>query len=501
MPLQIARQGTPYRSDFLDLRGGLNNAKSDELILPNELSDVSNYLPDIHKSGGLIKRNGLTAKSTPQSEAITSVFDGVADNYFTTSTSIRDLAGTSVDGSLTSSTGPDWARFDDTNLGNIDIFVNGAEERRSANGTTWANVSNMPNFKYIEPFNRFLFGAGHDKGRVRWSNPEDVETWDADNEIIITLDAENDITGLMSFRNNLVVFAERSFHHIAGFDEKRMTLPFSSYEIGCTSHQSVVKCRYGLFWWSDQGLIWSPDGFNVFNPSLVKIPDTIRNLNKGQYTNVHGIWNPNLECIQMYVHRGTSTTQDLMISYYPGEINSQSVGSESRFGSFWVSRGDGVTMGGSGVVKESGENKIYIGSAAATGKLFEQTGDDDVGSPIAAYFETQRESAKLGEEALKRSRRITALFIASGVPEATYSAYIDDSLSISESFDLSLTEAAFVLDVSKLDTTALGIGTAPTREEIGMRRRFRKIKHRISDTSQFNTRSRGIINKGFVLNA
>ena len=59
----------------------------------------------------------------------------------------------------------------------------------------------------------------------------------------------------------------------------------------------------------------------------------------------------------------------------------------------------------------------------------------------------------------------------------------------------------FVLDVSKLDTTALGIGTAPTREEIGMRRRFRKIKHRIADTSQFNTRSRGIINKGFVLNA
>ena len=55
MPLQIARQGTPYRSDFLDLRGGLNNAKSDELILPNELSDVSNYLPDIHKSGGFFQ--------------------------------------------------------------------------------------------------------------------------------------------------------------------------------------------------------------------------------------------------------------------------------------------------------------------------------------------------------------------------------------------------------------------------------------------------------------
>ena len=159
-------------------------------------------------------------------------------------------------------------------------------------------------------------------------------------------------------------------------------------------------------------------------------------------------------------------------------------------------------MGGSGVVKESGENKVYVGSAAAAGKLFEQTGDDDVGSPIPAYFETQRESAKLGEESLKRSRRITALFIASGVPEAPYGAYIDDSSSISETFDLSLAiPGTFVLDVSKLDKTALGIGVAPTREEIGMRRRFRKIKHRIADTSQFNTRSRGIINKGFVLNA
>ena len=94
MPSTIARMGTPYASQIVNLRGGLNNAVNDEMVGSNELSEVVNFVPDTQDSGILIKRLGITQKSSQQSESITSVFDGYAGDYFTcllyTSPSPRD---------------------------------------------------------------------------------------------------------------------------------------------------------------------------------------------------------------------------------------------------------------------------------------------------------------------------------------------------------------------------------------------------------------------------
>ena len=43
MTLQIVNRTRMYQSSFLDFDGGVRNSVSDEMILPNELSSVSNF--------------------------------------------------------------------------------------------------------------------------------------------------------------------------------------------------------------------------------------------------------------------------------------------------------------------------------------------------------------------------------------------------------------------------------------------------------------------------
>ncbi|ANS04547.1 hypothetical protein [uncultured Mediterranean phage] len=492
MPSTIARMGTPYASQIVNLRGGLNNAVNDEMVGSNELSEVVNFVPDTQDSGILIKRLGITQKSSQQSESITSVFDGYAGDYFTTKTTIRNLAGTAVDSSLTSKTDPDWARFDDDSLGKIDIFVNGAEERRSSDGTSWANVSNMPNAKFIVSYNRFLFVAGHDASKVRWSDPEDAETWDTDNEFVF----DEDVTGMAVFRGGVYVFTEFGFHVIQGYGEKTMQIVGGSQEAGCTSHRSIVSSPYGLFWWSANGMMWSPDGVRVVNISRRKIPGTLNLLDSTQNSLVHGIYNPLIESVSMWVFNTDSTTQDRRIDYFPGEVG------EDQMGSFWVHTGAGIQMGASGIVLESGKPVWYVGSAGTSGYLYEQKGDTDDGTPIEGIMETRRETAELGMHTLKRTKQLTPQFILTGTTTATYGVYIDNDATLRKTWDITVNPIeGFVLDVDALGAGRLGAGSEGFDKSLYYNVRWRKIKHRISDTSAFRTRVRGIINEGTVLSA
>jgi len=496
MPItRIFNPGSIYHSQFLDLRGGLNNSKTDELIKDNELSLVENFVPDIYKSGVLIKRDGIEIESSQMTEAITSIFDGTGADYFTTSTTIRSTSGTSLDSGLTSSTAPDWARFDDTNLGLIDIFVNGTDERKTDDGATFTALGGSPpNFKYIEPYHKFLFGAGHDEGKLRWSAQENAESWSATQELIVTSE-DDDIVGLKKFEQFLMVFCQRSFHTIHGFELTGMAITNSNMEVGCTSHRSIVRSPFGLFWWANEGMMWSPDGDRVQNISLKKIPDFVRQLNKGQYANIHGIYDPLKEAVMMFVHNGTSTTQNRIIYYYPNEVQ------EDGLGTFWIGTGDAAAMGASGVLLESGSSNVYVGSASTTGRLWQLTGATDNGSTISALYETKRESAQLGEETVKRAKQLTHLSIIEGTTPVTYGVYLDDDASVSQSFNLMLTAAgSFILDSSQLDVGRLGLAEAATRSTIGYGRKWRKMKHRVQDSSAFQTRHRGIINKGTYIN-
>jgi hypothetical protein len=490
----IPRTGTVYREgQFFDFLGGVNNSVSDEHIEQNELGDARNYTPDPENSGVLVKREGLSQVSSQQSAAfIGEVHDGIHDVWVALPTDVIDDSGTAQSLSLTSSTDCDWA-----SINNFDIIVNGTEEKKY-NGAAWSDLGGTPpNFKYIEVYNRFLFGAGHDKGKVRWSDPGDPETWDATNEWNLTPDANDDIVGLKRFRDVLVVFTERSFFHLRGYEEKAIAITYRG-QPGCTSHRSIVATPFGLYWFSDDGIYWSPDGFQIENISQLKIAGTMDGLNKDKLNLIHGLWNPLRQRVEWYVFDGTSTTQDLAIFYYP-RIGTRTMAGVP-LGSFWLQSGAGVQMAASGVVTVSGERRVYLGAAATNKYLYHCTGDTDDGTDIEAYLETKRDSTEYGPNAIKRSKTLLPIFELAGSATVYYGIYINNSSGVTESWALELEPTSgFILGESELGTGELGAAEAAQEIAIGYSEKFRKLKHRIYDQNSQRTKVRGIRTEGYLV--
>lgn len=490
----IPEIGRPYQQgSFPTFLGGLNNARSDELIDMDELSEGENYTPDPESAGALIKREGLSQVSTQQTPAVIGIYEGLHGIWGSLPTDIIASDGTSQSLTLTSATKVDWS-----SITNYDIQVNGAEEKKY-NGSVWSDLGGSPpNFKFIEVYNRFLFGAGHDKGKVRWSDPQDPETWSATHEWNLTPDSDDDITGLRRFRDVLIVFTEKGFFHLRGYHELAITITYRG-EPGCTANNSIVSTPYGLFWWSEDGIYFSPDGFQTFNISELKIPYTIATMNKAKFDHIHGLWNPLRQRIEFYGFDSGSSTQDMAVFYYP-RIGVKNVGGV-QVGSFWVQKGLGVEMASSGLVTVTGERVVYLGASGANGYIYKQTGSDDDGTVVTALLETQRNSTEFGSTSVKRLKNLIPVFELVGTADVTYGIYIDNSNSIDQTWPIALTlTSGFILGTSLLGTGAFGQQDSAIEVELGWSEKFRKLKHRLYDEDSNRVKVRAIKTEGYLVN-
>jgi len=478
----IPRQGTPYVSQFLTFQRGVNNSTSDEIIAQDELADVRNFIPDSLNAGVLISRPG-SVQTYLQTNPWTSIYQGRNNAYATTTSLIVGLQTNTTLATMTTSTAPDWTTYVGT-----DIFVNGVDApQATTDGSTFAALAGSPpTFKYIERQGQHLYGAGHENGRLRWADTGTTTTWPAINELIITDDVADDITGLARF-NDLVVFCEKSFHRIRhGTSEADISVAFSNYAAGCTSHRSIIVCPYGLFWWSQQGLAWTKDGMSFDLPLLRRIPKTLADLNKSKYSRVHGVYNADEGALQYFVCNDGSDTENLSIWYYPPD---------ERFGrpeSVWLMDGDGTEMGASGFVVSNYTTSIYLGAAASAGYMHLQTGTSDpiqaspgFGQPIICYLETKREVTDYGIKSQKKCTNIVLLLYSSGGDSIDYSTYVDNSTTVDRTWTTPLTLAAG-------DNIAIEV-------PIGYERSYHKIKHRLYSTAAGHTKVRGIVNSGHLV--
>ena len=479
-------------SELHPLISGINNSISDELIEPTELSDGRNYMPDRLNRGVLIKRPGLTREVTTQlTEAATSIYEGIEQNYFTTSTAIRRMnaAGTSLTAALTSTTAPDW-----TSLAGRDIYANGSDAPRRSNGAGAATVvlgGTPPTFKYVEAYNNFVFGAGHSTGVLRWSDVGTIETWTAANSLTLTNNQNDDINGLIKYLDALFIFCRKSFYQVRGFATNAISIVGANYNEGCTSHRSLIVTPFGLFWWSQAGLAWTRDGITISYPTQEKIPNTIERLNRNLYTRVHGVWHPRFECVEMFCFNGSATSENIAFFFFP------------RDNSLWIMSGLGTEMSASGMVTASGVADVYLGSNITTGYVFKQDGELDDTTPIAAYAETKRDVTQFGIKAKKRASILTPMFIAVDTGTIDYGVYIDNAVSLTKTWTIPISQPAgtFVLGTSLLNTGILGASTEAQEYPIGYDREFRKIKHRLGDNSAIRTRIRGMIVEGTLVSA
>ncbi len=456
-----------WKLDILDLTGGLNNSDSDENIEDNELSAVENYLPEHPDSKRLRKRPGLTAISSDLAENGQRIFPGKHKDYLCTLTKIQAVDGTDIETGLNSSTTWDAATFS-----NRDIFVNGTDEEYSTNGTSTTPLGGSPpNFKFIETHNNFVFGAGHSLGLLRWADLGTTETWSATNGLTLSTDEDDDITGMIKFRDVLMVFTSKRFFLINGFTTVDMEVVRTGHEgPGCTSNRSIVVTNAGIFWWSNQGLVASDDGITTDLPMQRKLKGTLDDLNEAQYANVHGVWNPLHDRVEYFVHTTGSSTVDLCIYYY------------YLTDRFWTGTGTGCLMNASGLVTISGLPTIYVvgySGNANTDQVFSRVGNTDIDGNITALLDTKR----FAPGGVTASLKLIDLTLKTGPVPAnaniTFGLYQND-------------------ETTRTDHTIAAI-TTKAENKIGFGRRLSKFKIRIGDSAATRPRIVGAAARGYLI--
>jgi hypothetical protein len=466
-----------------DLRGGINEVVTDELINDHELSKVENWVPDKSGSGLLSKRDGTT-QFQATTEAVIAFFDGQNEDYYATSTGIHTLPdGIERQSGLTSTTEGVFA-----SLGAYDIYVNGNEAKKSSDGHSWTDVANIPSgVKYIAAYNQFIFATGHDGTKVRWSATGDPETWPAENEW--DLDARGrPITGMTTWNDYVIVSTDDAFFILKGYIEDQIQILYQYRHDGCVSNRSFVTTEFGLFWWGASGLMFTADGFVVQNLSQEKLSKTLAERNKAKDHLVHGVYDRDEQRVEMWWVGPGSDTVNRKCFYYPA------------YKSFWIGKGVGVQMGASGVMREFGANVVYVGDASTTGYVYLQQGVTDNGTAIDTVLETKRYSMKT-PMAIKYLTAFTPYFWIEAGGTAIVGLFFDDANALDLTYSLSLTSGnAFILDTQTLPGVLGGINKVE-ETEIGVGNIFRKIKFSLTESIVGDTRFGGFTFEGNLMNA
>lgn len=281
----------------------------DPAKIPNEaLTSVMNMC---YRRGMLMRRNGLTLHSTkPNTAKILNLY-GVKDPTsgavllrFTSNKIYRytNSGWVEVTPSLiAANSGGNYDYFSLTVGDGRPFFANGIDPIREIDLTagTYKALGNAPAYKYITTaFNR-LIGASSDE--VGWSGDLNYSEWDplvdisAGSTPIVESpsDVNDDITGIFSQSNNLIVARQRSLW--IGSAQASATNPFKFRSaitgIGADCPRAIKLTRHGLVWYNLQNLAVYVWNFSQFDPDNSDIAAPIRtDLRNAIASNIEDIW-------------------------------------------------------------------------------------------------------------------------------------------------------------------------------------------------------------------
>jgi len=301
---KLTSQSSPV--GIASFSGGLNTTSNPLSLEENEIREVQNM--DYDKFGSVIKRNGYTALNT---SAFNSGATWNSLHYFERSDDIDYLIGTcgnklakmdaldgtwdDITGSLTITAGTTnfmrWITFKDTAFGtnNVDLPV---KWTGTGDGALWTTVSLLTKAKYTETFENYVFlanvtvdGTQHTT-RLYWSCINEPETWDAADFNEIGYKDGQQITGIKSLGDRLVIFKESSIWvaFFTGSSDIPFTFQRTQSDVGCVSGGSIQAANNALLFANSDGLYFF-DGNNSDKLSN-KINNTINNFKNTQFPHI-----------------------------------------------------------------------------------------------------------------------------------------------------------------------------------------------------------------------
>jgi hypothetical protein len=155
-------------------------------------------------------------------------------------------------------------------------------------------VGNFPNAEHLETHAGYMFaasireGAGGGtlyKNRIRWSHPNNPESWAEDDYIDLNVGGGK-ITGLKSFQDHLLIFKEDAVHALYGYDADSWQRLQVSRAAGASGPQAITRSPTAVYFAGRAGV------FAYAGEQAVEISDKIRPAveNLASYENVWVGW-------------------------------------------------------------------------------------------------------------------------------------------------------------------------------------------------------------------
>jgi hypothetical protein len=295
VPIRRPGKGPSLKLDpQIDFTGGFNAIEDRFLLGPNESPDMLNV--DVSRRGGVSRRKAVGDFGSYQpfgnTTAPTHLFEH-RDKFNNTSKVIAAAGGVGLT-NLAYSDGAGWTAI--TNTGDCELLDHAMMNKKSwfAGGTDFtqkwetqggtpdlattevpdahgayqndyatASGNIFPKCKFLASHGGYMWAAHTYEGatdyvtRIRFSHPGYADRWAEDDWIDIGDEDGDEIVKIASFRDQMLVFLNRSVYAILGFSRQTFQVVKVSSSVGATNSNGVCVNPEGVWFFSpDRGVYY-----------------------------------------------------------------------------------------------------------------------------------------------------------------------------------------------------------------------------------------------------
>jgi len=311
------------------------------------------------------------------------------------------------------------------------IFTDGVNPAYTWDGVNYTllnGAGSAADPKFSQIFNGYLFVAGYSSntGAVKISAPLDETDWNPLNgaaEVVIG----DTITGLASWRNQLIVFCSGTVYKIVGNStDPTSATPFTvqsvTHSIGCPEGRTIQEINGDLLWLSQDGLRTISGTFNIGDTEVASVSRPIQSI----VSQINTISNPTHSLVvarktQYRLFYPSVATEEPDCKGIIGSIRRFRDGHEAwEWGEL---RGIKPSCAASGYLVDDQE---YVMHGGFDGYVYREEIDDNFnGAPINESYITV--PLELGDEGIRKIvQRVSLLFRAEGNIDKFYLSTLYD---------------------------------------------------------------------------
>lgn len=300
VPIRRPGRGPSIKLDpQVDFTGGYNALQDRFLLAPNESPDMLNV--DVSRRGGVERRRAVSDFGDHQpfgnttrpeklfehrdqvnnTSKVVATAGGVGSTEMahTIGAAWTDIVNTAdceildhamMNGKSWFSGGLDFTQSWSTPSGTPDAATAEVPDAHAAYQNDYATAAGniFPKCRFIDSHGGFMWAAYTDEGvnvhptRVRFSHPGYADRWAEDDWIDVGDEDGDEIVKIASFRDQLLVFLNRSIYAVLGYSRQNFQVVKVSSSVGATNYNGVCVNPEGVWFFSpDRGVyFYNGDG-------------------------------------------------------------------------------------------------------------------------------------------------------------------------------------------------------------------------------------------------